>query len=457
MRRSPAVLIVAAAFIAAPSAWCHDIPNQRVDRSIQIELAPGKLRIDYEVSLTELTLVQDLRALLGELPKVESDELLGLYAQVTGSLNAKGLLVTLNDQPVALALLHFKVAVDEHPRFTFCFDLPLPERGEVAIRDTNFATSEGTSRLAMRLEGMVIESDRPLPSDVNAVRSRPIWQLTDDEERRSKEVRFSFRLASTAPNLDSAGARKYAEGGPVESSRSTTIGQPVKRAESVLPRLSGLLEASRSVPWVVLGALAVVLGAVHALEPGHGKTLVAAVALGPDVRLYQPAILGVATTIAHTGSVLAIGALLWWSGTSEVVPLHLVLLRGAGFAIAAAGFWRLGRLLGGHSVHDVTAGGSIKTSYLGLIGLGLVGGLVPCWDAVALIVLSTALGRLAAGVALVLAFSLGMGCVLVTVGALACQAKSMTIGPGSSTGWQTKLSLASAAVVGAIGVFLFMQ
>src|SRR5262249_30568697 len=30
-----------------PAAWSHDIPNQRVDRSIQVTVAPGRLAIDY--------------------------------------------------------------------------------------------------------------------------------------------------------------------------------------------------------------------------------------------------------------------------------------------------------------------------------------------------------------------------------------------------------------------------
>jgi len=231
----------------------------------------------------------------------------------------------------------------------------------------------------------------------------------------------------------------------------------VRESATVLPRLSRLLDSSQKLPWMVLGALALALGAVHALEPGHGKTLVTAVALGPDVRFYQPALLGVATTIAHTGSVLVIAAILWWTGTSEVVPLHLLLTRAAGFAIAAAGFWRLGRHLGGHGAHDFSRAGSAKISNLGLVGLGLAGGLVPCWDAVALIVLAAALGRLAAGVGLVLAFSVGMGLVLVTLGSLACKARSATLGLNPASAWQTKLGLATASILAAIGLFLFWQ
>ena len=71
---------VVACFLT-PAAWPHDIPNQRIDRSIQIEVVPEKLRIDYEVSLTELTLVQDLRALMGSLPSGESAGWLDVYGK----------------------------------------------------------------------------------------------------------------------------------------------------------------------------------------------------------------------------------------------------------------------------------------------------------------------------------------------------------------------------------------
>jgi cytochrome c biogenesis protein CcdA len=154
--------------------------------------------------------------------------------------------------------------------------------------------------------------------------------------------------------------------------------------------------------------------------------------------------------------VLVIAAVLWWTGTSEVVPLHLALTRAAGFAIATAGFWRLGRHLGGYRVHDDIHDGSVRLSNVGLVGLGLAGGLVPCWDAVAMIVLAAALGRLAAGIGLVMAFSAGMGLVLVTIGALASKARMMTLGFEPTSRWQTKLGLASASILAAIGLFLFL-
>ena len=108
------------------------------------------------------------------------------------------------------------------------------------------------------------------------------------------------------------------------------------------------------------------------------------VALGPDVRFYQPAILGLATTVAHMSSVLLIAVVLWYTGATRVATLHEALTKSAGFAIGAVGLWRVGRQLAGYSEHgeEVLAASSIDNR--GLIGLGLAGGVVPCWDAVAL-------------------------------------------------------------------------
>ncbi len=67
-------------------------------------MSPGSLAIDYEVSLTELTLTQDLRRLIGSLPGADRQEWLDRYGQVTGPLNAKGLLVDAEGEPVPLAM-----------------------------------------------------------------------------------------------------------------------------------------------------------------------------------------------------------------------------------------------------------------------------------------------------------------------------------------------------------------
>ncbi len=96
-------------------------------------------------------------------------------------------------------------------------------------------------------------------------------------------------------------------------------------------------------------------------------------------------------------------------------------------------------------------------SNLGIVGLGMASGLVPCWDAVGLIVLAAALGRLATGVALVVAFSGGMAAVLVAVAWLAGKMRSATNGLERSAIWQRGLGLTCGVMLAAIGLYLFFE
>ncbi len=447
-------------------AWTHDIPNQRVDRSTQATVRPGRLDIDYEVSLTELTLTQDLRALIGSLPGGERSEWLARYGQVTGPLNAKGFLVSCDGQPIALAVRDFDLVVEEHPRYTFHLVGGLPERGRLSIHDTNYASSEGTSRLAVRArDGVEIDGDT-LPENVDQIAIRPVWQLSDDEERRTRQAEIAFR--TTGPSASSAVAgsqplpsREVAPGDGAANSASPG-GESIPPQPGRTTGLSRLLDRQSGASWIGLVLIAAGLGAIHSIQPGHGKTLVTAIALQREARWYQPALLGLVTTLTHTGSVLAIAALLWWTGASQVAALHQGLMQVAGFAIAAGGFWRIGRYLGGWQDHEGEGEGEgegkkppVAVSSASLVSLGVAGGLVPCWDAVGLVVLSAVLGRLAVGVLLVIAFGAGMAAVLVGVGLLAARLKSAVLSSAARS-WEAQLGLLGGLILAGLGLMLFM-
>jgi len=444
--------------LGGASACAHDIPNQRVDRSIQVTLAPGRLAIDYEVSLTELTLTQDLRSLVGPRPGAERAEWLSLYGEVTGPLNAKGFLVSVDGAPIVVASTGYRLALEEHPRYTFHLAAAIPGAGRLMIRDTNFASSEGTSRLAIRgRDGVIIEGDDG-PPDVEQVPIRPVWDLSDAEELRTKQIEINYRgpAGSSPPTrvVDPPHVGGTADARPAAPSSSAGSGL---HEEGRSWALSRLLDRGARLPWAVLALIAVGLGAAHAIQPGHGKTLVTAAAMGPGARCYQPALLGLAATVAHVGSVLLIAAALWYTGSSHVGTIHVGLARVAGFVIAASGSWRLGRHLGGHGEHEIGAHGTIERSSLGLIGLGLAGGLVPCWDAVGLLLMAAALGRLAMGIGLVVAFGAGMAVVLVAVGCLAWKLKSSVVGLDRSPAWHRRLGLLCGTLLAAIGLLLFFE
>jgi nickel/cobalt transporter (NicO) family protein len=441
--------------VVLPTARSHDIPNQRVDRSIQVTLTPGRIDVDYEVSLSELTLTQDLRALTGTLAAGDRAAWLARYAQVTGPLNAKGLLVTVDNKPIFLNGDRYELVVEEHPRYTFHYGGAVPEQGRLTVRDRNYVSSEGTSRLAVRGRGGVRATGDDLPEEVEQIPVRPVWQLTDDEERRTKQVEVRFVSVKSAVDTTLAVRPDPAVDAKVPGHGERSTKGSGQRNRTI--RFSELLDVVGKKSWVILALLAVALGAAHAIQPGHGKTLVTAAALGPQARLYQPVLLGMATTLTHMGSVLLVALALWFTGATRVGTIHEGLTRVAGFAIAAAGLWRVGRYLGGHDEHEIVEHRTGGMSHLEVLGLGVAGGLVPCWDAVGLVVLAAALGRLGEGVALVFAFSAGMAFVLIAVGWLAWKFKSRVVGLDRATKWQRGLGLTCGLVLSAVGLYLFLQ
>src|SRR5262249_54287340 len=190
----------------------------------------------------------------------------------------------------------------------FHFPAPLPETGRLTVHDTNFASSEGTSRLAVRGLGVVLRGDA-LPANVEEIPPRPTWQLSDAEEKRTRRVQVEFERSSpratpSPPPGNRAGA-----------TRSTPV---AARGGAISPRqLSAYLDRSSRLPLVVVGLIAFGLGAIHALQPGHGKTVVVATVLGDRGRWSRAVVVAVVTAMTHTGSVMVLAMALWWWSSSR--------------------------------------------------------------------------------------------------------------------------------------------
>jgi hypothetical protein len=75
--------------------------------------------------------------------------------------------------------------------------------------------------------------------------------------------------------------------------------------------LVGLVKTQELSPLFLIGALllSLALGSLHALTPGHGKTLVAAYLVGSRGRSRDAVFLGLVVTLTHTGSVVLLGLL----------------------------------------------------------------------------------------------------------------------------------------------------
>ena len=97
---------------------------------------------------------------------------------------------------------------------------------------------------------------------------------------------------------------------------------------------------------------AVILGALHAFEPGHGKTLIAAYMIGTRGRAWDGMLLGVIVTVTHTFSVILLGIVAKiLSKTYSEETLHNWLGLVSAAIILAVGIWMLRQRLSGKSGH----------------------------------------------------------------------------------------------------------
>lgn len=243
-----------------------------------------------------------------------------------------------------------------------------------------------------------------------------------------------------------------------------------------------------SAGWLLAGiAVAFWLGAMHALEPGHGKTIVAAYLVGSRGNMKHAALLGATVTFTHTISVflLGIGTLLL---SSYIVPEKIIPVLGvaSGISIVLIGGWLFyqrwraflharAHALGHHHhdhhhhehghthAHTHTHDGHTHSHVpqgditLGsLMALGASGGLVPCPAAMVLLLSAIAIGRVGLGLVLLIAFSLGLAGVLMAIGMLVIHAKSWL--PESAKNAQHPLlrfaPVASAFVIFCVGMLM---
>jgi nickel/cobalt exporter len=239
-----------------------------------------------------------------------------------------------------------------------------------------------------------------------------------------------------------------------------------------IPDIADLIRQGASTPWLYL-PVAIVLGALHALEPGHAKSLMAAYIVSIKGTAGQAALLGVSAAVGHTIVVwiLAVAGLLLGNRLIvEQAEPWLMLLSGVLIVMLAVRmFWSLRKRHAhghghdhGHSHghghdhsrhHHGHAPAATRTS--DILWFGFTGGLLPCPAAIAVLLVCIQLQQFALGVLMVAAFSAGLAATLVLIGVAASWGTRK-----ASARWDgfdalaARLPYLSAAVVLAIGVVM---
>jgi nickel/cobalt transporter (NicO) family protein len=266
--------------------------------------------------------------------------------------------------------------------------------------------------------------------------SYPSDQLTSPLDQRTATLRFHAGGSAgdnptsrcEAPRRGSLAEREMGCSG---LSTTPTSRGGVDRATAAFTALVG--ERSRSAGFAVVAILlAVGLGGAHALAPGHGKTVMAAYLVGLRGTLRQAVTIGATVTVTHTAGVLVLGLVLSTTRAVASERVYPWLGLASGLLLAAVGVGLLVRARTGHDhphghghdhTHDHDHGqhrhaAGPPLGRRGLVALGLAGGLVPSPSAVVVLLGGIAIGRAWFGVALVLAYGLGMAATLTGIGLL---------------------------------------
>jgi ABC-type nickel/cobalt efflux system permease component RcnA len=96
----------------------------------------------------------------------------------------------------------------------------------------------------------------------------------------------------------------------------------------------------------------------------------------------------------------------------------------------------------------------VKVSWWALALLGISGGIVPCWDAIVILLVGVSADLLARAMVLLLAFSAGLASVLIALGILVVYAKGFAASRWGSSRLFRSLPILSAATVTALGFWL---
>ena len=165
--------------------------------------------------------------------------------------------------------------------------------------------------------------------------------------------------------------------------------------------------------------LAIILGALHSIAPGHGKSIMAVLALAENGRRGEIYRLGLTMGATHTFGVFILGTLLIVS--SNLVPSSVIPILGitSGSLIVSLGLFYILRFIRHEKLHRGNDqhhhhGHSVSGRRIAI--LGIVGGMVPTPTALTVMVGSAALGSAWYGVLLVVSYGVGMTLVLTLAG-----------------------------------------
>ncbi|HEX5164640.1 MAG TPA: hypothetical protein VFV93_04525 [Thermomicrobiales bacterium] len=481
------------------SADAHPLGNFTINRYARLEFSEDAVTIVYALDFAEIPTFQQMELLDtdddGNVSDAESER----YLNEIVPMLVDGLRVVVGDEVLPLAIVDRRLELLPgegglkilrlDARFTSTLPDGWQDDGYGGYTDRNYQDRLGWREVVVQGgPGVAIESSTAPQEDVsNELRAYPDNALTSPLD--VAEATFTIVPGDGTPIGRSATAADAAE----RVERSTNGGRATSRVANLITR-------EQTVPvFTVSLLLAFFWGAVHALSPGHGKTVVAAYLVGARGTARHAAFLGLTVTITHTAGVFALGMVtLYLSRVILPEDLYPWLSVASGLLVVAIGvalIWSRLRARSDHlhdhshphdhqHVHDHahdhdhpdhydgalvhSHGGQTHThlppgadgsrvTWRSLLALGVSGGLIPCPSALVLLLGAISLDRTELGMVLVVAFSFGLAAVLTAIGLLLVYARRYFERTSFTPRIPRLLPVASAFAVSIAGLAIVYQ
>ena len=541
-RHSRYLFLVLCWLLLSSVSFAHPMGNFSISHYSEIRCERDFVQIRYLIDMAEIPTFQEIQQ-NGLVAKPE-DASARKYVSKQGEVFRAALLLTLNGHPLTLrtesAEVIFPPGAGGLPTMKMAFlyraIIPQPDPGKASradyalyYRDGNFPSRVGWKEVVVTAgSGVKIVNTSVPAKDRSAQLSNYPTDLLNSppldleasislrrdsvaaDQKSSSPATLSTAKAEIVKSKDETPSGQQnsmhavsATIGTIESNPNATQPLSAPNPESSLQpnkqstpqsRFTELMTTKQFGIWflVVAAGIAAGLGALHALEPGHGKTIVAAYLVGSKGTAYHAFLLGLIVTVSHTASVFALGAVTLYA-SQYIVPEQLYPWLGAisGLLIAALGSYLFLQRYAGHEVgHSHGPGGHHHhdghghthadghqhsddahnehdhhqheiqgdVSYRQLLALGITGGIVPCPAALVVLLSAVALNRIGFGLFLIVAFSLGLAAVLIAVGMLMVYARRFMTKFRSDGLWITRwLPLTSAAAITFLGLALAIR
>jgi ABC-type nickel/cobalt efflux system permease component RcnA len=455
-RRQPGRVLL---LLGLSSAICfaHPMGNFSINHYAKIKIDKKSIEIRYLIDMAEIPTFQEIRE-FGITPPAD-DQAGSRYLDRQDGLLKEGISLDSDGRSVRLETISRELVFADGAGGLPTMKMGFLFRGQIdgtAIAhklkylDNNFPGRAGWKEIVVLGNGIaILDSSAPGTDRSQELTNYSSDVLNSPPQQLSALVGYRTSPSEPAPPRQhrSSGAITASPLSHAQFSPATSVVAPrphaVQAQNTPRSRFTELVSTRGKLSfWVLFSAalIAAGLGALHALEPGHGKTIVAAYLVGSHGTARHAVLLGIVVTAAHTAGVYLLGALTLYA-SRYIVPEQLYPWLGAisGLSVAALGIFIYLRHRTGETGEHSHSPGERHSHWFSrmnnsnamertlslreLCMLGITGGIVPCPAALVVLLSAFSLHRIGFGLFLITAFSFGLAAVLVIIGLTMVYAK----------------------------------